>query len=334
MPKSKKVRFWDNTQHGYHAVAEPEANAHGGGPYSSSVVSRWTSRLLQQHDSFGDHVQRIWGLFLWACFIFSMFLGLVLSALTILAWPSGDQPKRCVNPGVRREWRSLTLEERTGFISAVNCLSRVPSVWDRNGTIYDDFAELHGGIGSCYWDWTADWADLAASSIWSPETGFGGDGNRSGPVTVGEGRCVTDGPFSELRPIKYNHTYGQDLRRSFRPESIGKIMRMRTYSDFAHELEYRLHNSLHYLVSGDFRALTAANDPIFYVHHAQMDHLWWRWQQEDPEVRQMQYQGKHMFNSTRENATVEDMLHYGGFVDDIHVSQVMDTQNGHLCYRY
>ncbi|KAK8090443.1 Tyrosinase [Apiospora hydei] len=203
-----------------------------------------------------------------------MFLVLVLSALTILAWPSGDQPKRCVNPGVRREWRSLTLEERTGFMSAVNCLSTVSSVWGRNGTIYDDFAELHGGIGSCYWDWTADWTDLAASSIWSPETGFGGDGNHSGPVTVGEGRCVTDGPFADLRPIKYNHTYvthclsrgfrergpqGQDLRRSFRPESIGKIMRMRTYSDFAHELEYRLHNSLHYLVSGDFRALTAAN---------------------------------------------------------------------------
>lgn len=132
----------------------------------------------------------------------------------------------------------------------------------------------HLGLLFSYWDWTTDWTDLANSSIWSSDTGFGGNGDPGGPITVGDGRCVTDGPFADLRPIKYNHTYvthclsrgfqergpeGQDLRRSFSPESIGTIMRMGTYAAFAHELEYRLHNSLHYLVSGDFRALTAAN---------------------------------------------------------------------------
>lgn len=65
-----------------------------------------------------------------------------------------------------------------------------------------------------------------------------------------------------------------------------------------------------------------------------MDHLWWRWQQEDLAKRQMQYGGKHMFNSTTENASVDDTLHYGGFVDDIPVSKVMNTQKAHLCYRY
>ncbi|KAF5520352.1 Tyrosinase ustQ [Colletotrichum aenigma] len=28
---------------------------------------------------------------------------------------------------------------------------------------------------SGYWDWTMDWMDLAASSIWNNETGFGGE---------------------------------------------------------------------------------------------------------------------------------------------------------------
>lgn len=65
-----------------------------------------------------------------------------------------------------------------------------------------------------------------------------------------------------------------------------------------------------------------------------MDHLWWKWQQEKREKRISEYDGKHMFNSTNENASVNDILLYGGFADDIPVSKVMDTENGILCYRY
>lgn len=40
-----------------------------------------------------------------------------------------------------------------------------------------------------------------------------------------------------------------------------------------------------------------------------------------------------MFNSTGP-AGIDDMLLYGGLVPDIPVSQVMDTENGMLCYTY
>lgn len=73
---------------------------------------------------------------------------------------------------------------------------------------------------------------------------------------------------------------------------------------------------------------------MFYLHHAQIDHLWWRWQQENKADRLYEYEGKHMFNSTDGEASLSDMLHYGGFAEDIPVSLVMDTEGGRLCYRY
>ena len=125
-----------------------------------------------------------------------------------------------------------------------------------------------------YWDWSLDWMDLANSSIWNSSVGFGGDGDLDGPVTVGGGRCVTNGPFSALRPIIYNHTYTQHcLSRGFRdgktvgripgaqysPESIGSILRESTYKEFVRRVEYYLHNTMHQGIAGDFLAMTAAN---------------------------------------------------------------------------
>lgn len=125
-----------------------------------------------------------------------------------------------------------------------------------------------------YWDWTVDWMNLAESSIWSNTTGFGGDGDPNGTVTVGKGRCVPDGPFAQLRPIMYNHTYEQHcLSRGFRdgevlgqlpghvfaPNAVGEIIRKSSYKEFVQDIEYRLHNVMHAAIAGDFLALTAAN---------------------------------------------------------------------------
>lgn len=116
--------------------------------------------------------------------------------------------------------------------------------------------------------------DLANSSIWDTEAGFGGNGDPESPVTVGGGRCVTNGPFSGLRPIIYNHTFEEHcLSRGFRdgkvagrlsgtaysPESIGEILREPTYKEFVRKVEYYLHNTMHQSIAGDFLAMTAAN---------------------------------------------------------------------------
>lgn len=145
MPHSGRSWFRGNMRRGYHAVEGAEANALGSS-YTTTVY-HWKFGVLGSI-SLRDHVHRTSYLVTWAFLVFSMILILVLTALAMLGWPSPGQARRCVNPTVRREWRSLTSEERTEFTRAFNCLSKVPSVWGRNGTIYDDFAALHGGIGS------------------------------------------------------------------------------------------------------------------------------------------------------------------------------------------
>ncbi|TQV96995.1 BolA protein [Cordyceps javanica] len=127
---------------------------------------------------------------------------------------------------------------------------------------------------SRYWDWSLDWMDLARSSIWDNSTGFGGDGDSLGVETVGNGRCVIDGPFADLRPIIYNHTFAEHcLSRGFSdskitgrlpgdqfsPENIGEILRQSDYSSFLRRVERDLHNTLHNSINGDFKAMTAAN---------------------------------------------------------------------------
>lgn len=54
----------------------------------------------------------------------------------------------CEHPPLRREWRSLTTEEKAEFVRGVKTLAQTPSQWRNNGTLYDDFSILHGGIGS------------------------------------------------------------------------------------------------------------------------------------------------------------------------------------------
>lgn len=76
---------------------------------------------------------------------------LIIGSFALIPFRSGASvasSRLCKEPPIRREWRSLTLSERTDFFQSVNCLSTKPSRWGLNGTLYDDFALLHGRIGS------------------------------------------------------------------------------------------------------------------------------------------------------------------------------------------
>ena len=53
----------------------------------------------------------------------------------------------CTNPPIRREWRTLLEGEKQEYIRAVQCLATVPSVLEKNGTVWDDFDWVHEKIG-------------------------------------------------------------------------------------------------------------------------------------------------------------------------------------------
>ena len=74
-------------------------------------------------------------------------------------------------------------------------------------------------------------------------------------------------------------------------------------------------------------------DPVFFLHHTQLDRIWWRWQQVNIEERQTQYLGPAAHGS-EVPASLRDILPMGDLASGVTVSQVINTEDGLLCYRY
>ncbi|KAK4164428.1 tyrosinase [Cladorrhinum sp. PSN259] len=287
--------------------------------------------------------------------------------------------KTCTNLVHRQEWRSLSQGTKKSYLDAVNCLAHTPSVLGHLGTVYDDFPWVHlqmahnthgnasflswhrrfihlyelylqqlcGYNGSLpYWDWTLDWESLRDSPVFSTTIlGFGGDGDLRLPVTVGGGRCVTNGALAgHLRPQLYgNKTNPHCLSRGFNysnspiealsPAAVERVLEAKDYKSFLLGIENGAHNAIPNAVKGDFFSFTAPYDPLSILHHAQLDRLWLQWQQRDASGARF-----NEYGPTRESsqASLEDSLWMGGLEHngDVLVRDVMDPGTGDLCYRY
>lgn len=78
-------------------------------------------------------------------------------------------------------------------------------------------------------------------------------------------------------------------------------------------------------------------DPIFFLHHGQIDRLWWLWQQEDPVARNFDFSGIRILPSGETSpigAGLNDTLPMNGLALDISVSKVMTTETKLLHYHY
>ncbi|KAK4565674.1 hypothetical protein LTR86_003522 [Recurvomyces mirabilis] len=285
----------------------------------------------------------------------------------------------------RREWRTLSQDEQQSYISAVLCLRSQPSVLvpDSNRTSYDDFPWIHSHVGyythnsapflpwhryflhiyestlrdNCgyqgslvYWDWTLDSDALELSPVFDPETGFGGDGEVGGEISIGRtGRCLVDGPFvgitADYYDVKYNphclsrgfrdlegklgHIDGHDISR----KSIEEVLTLGDYESFVKLMESRVHDAIPFGIGGDFETFTAPYDPLFFLHHTQLDRLWWLWQQRQPEKGLVSY-GGHKHRHSTEMSSLEDEINMKGLAPKIKVAEVMDVEGELLCYTY
>lgn len=72
-------------------------------------------------------------------------------------------------------------------------------------------------------------------------------------------------------------------------------------------------------------------DPIFYLHHSQLDRIFWLWQSKDKEARVYDYSGEGPDNST---VSLSDVIILSGLDMDVTVAEIMDTEGGEMCYRY
>ncbi|MCJ1432649.1 hypothetical protein MMC27_002006 [Xylographa pallens] len=156
----------------------------------------------------------------------------------------------------------------------------------------------------------------------------------------------------------------QELGELIRPAVLEELMRESAFETFAPELERRAYTFISRSIRGDFSRYTGpydssvistredvaplqedhdcgaiglvANgflfyaDPVFFLHHANLDRLWAKWQMLDPEYQMTAYRGKA--NSfTSEPASLADLLDVGGLLEPVPVSSVMDTTGGIFC---
>ena len=208
-----------------------------------------------------------------------------------------------------------------------------------------------------YWDWTLDWNDLPSAPIWDTDVGFGGDGDPLGEVVQDHGRCVTTGPFKDLRPKYHNTKYKPHcLSRGFRkgihtgrtfpgegvsPAKISDILTQASFDEMSHGIEMGPHNFIPFSIRGDFFSFSSPYgtlfsqcqsawelielvEPLFFLHHAQLDRLWWTWQQ----------QGRDRTLEYGVNGTLDDIINMHGLNSNRQVREVMSSDSNLMCYRY
>jgi tyrosinase len=98
-----------------------------------------------------------------------------------------------------------------------------------------------------------------------------------------------------------------------------------------------LHSGGHHTIGGDAGDLySSPNDPVFFLHHAMVDRIWWMWQALHP------FEANKVFGTITlrnippsRNGTVDDILDMVNLgVPPVKIKEVMSTLSDPLCYIY
>ncbi|CUA75141.1 Hemocyanin G-type, units Oda to Odg [Enteroctopus dofleini] [Rhizoctonia solani] len=205
-----------------------------------------------------------------------------------------------------------------------------------------------------YWDWTKNVDNMAQSEIFDPIKGFGGNGS-------GSQNCVQNGPYSpqsnftltwpEKRCLKRNFNMGSSRGSWWRPASGPSTRHSQSvinginndnskFVDFSPALEDGPHDSVHNEINSDMAANFSPDDPLFFMHHDNVDRLWALWQGRN-QTRLGDYSGNTVQGQSPTDgsryplATLNDTIDIGmnGFAP-VKVINLMDTQGSLLCYKY
>ena len=58
-----------------------------------------------------------------------------------------------------------------------------------------------------------------------------------------------------------------------------------TFTAFQAAIEGAVHAGVHSAVGGDMETGSSPSDPLFWLHHANIDRLWAKWQKQHPSIK-------------------------------------------------
>ncbi|CAD6907370.1 unnamed protein product [Tilletia controversa] len=237
-----------------------------------------------------------------------------------------------------------------------------------------------------YWDWAvdADTGDVQASPMLSNSFGVGGNGSYPDGT-------LTSGPFAYL-PASYrsdevnqsvpiydphylqrafgtlpapNKTYPM-FEEGFNTTAVRRVLstsgsNFSTFSPLLEGLQQRLdiigagpHSAVHLAIGADGVRPHAPNEPLFFLHHTNIDRIWWYWQNGDTTGRGLPadrintsnldsrfwaFSGntvQFQFDSTGgPEASLFDVQTLEGlYLPNIETYKLMDITRPPLCYKY
>ncbi|CCX12663.1 hypothetical protein FPQ18DRAFT_87268 [Pyronema domesticum] len=231
--------------------------------------------------------------------------------------------------------------------------------------------------GLPYWDWIADVASGDKMDDWEifdSEYGFGGngpwmeipEGQEVFPVPGRTGGgCVPDGPFTTknfhvgLGPgANASVSNPHCLRRDFSPEIVeynlvqetwDEVVGQSDYGRFAKRLEAEpswgmknIHGGGHFGVGGSLGdmgdAYNSPGDPLFYLHHNNLDRVYWEWQKKDLKKRLWDVSGPiHMFDYANQkggNVTLDFEINLGPLSGTRKLWELLDIRREGMCYEF
>ncbi|KAK0658285.1 Tyrosinase-like protein orsC [Lasiodiplodia hormozganensis] len=183
------------------------------------------------------------------------------------------------------------------------------------------------------------------------------------------GGCVTDGPFRNytvnMGPNNSTAYNPRCLTRDISPWLASQKLNMtmvdralagETFQEFDIVTEGQVnvdgltyHGGGHLGVGGELGAIgdlyNSPSDPLFFFHHANMDRIWWTWEKRDFATRvkdisgpdtQFAYPFNFYGDVSYQNITLDYQMHVGHASNSswVRVGDVMDIQDGVLCYEY
>ncbi|KAJ2555091.1 hypothetical protein EV175_002364 [Coemansia sp. RSA 1933] len=178
-----------------------------------------------------------------------------------------------------------------------------------------------------YWDEVRDYANPAGSAVLSSSY-LGGNG-QSGTECVSSGvQSSWTMTYPSNHCLKRQYNNGNTISAIYSPEYIQSLLTRSTQmSELRPAIENSLHGIIHLSLGGDMTQTYSPNDFAFWLHHANIDRIWFVWQMEDPQQNFWSMDGTDASGNAIGYGT--PITHYGDAIINVMYPTMQD-----MCFTY